>query len=751
MRITALIVILGGLSAGLFVLGADLLPASVLRASAASTVTEPLRCIAFSSYVDGYNPNTGPHPPPSLIDALLDVVVKQTGFRCILTYGMLNGLDYTFEAARNKGVKVIAIIWLDTDVAVNAQSITLGIQKAKQYPDTIIRLSCGSEVRTRRGKSTAEPIITNCINLLRTNGVTQPLTSIDTWWSWCNETPPCAQWSLAANVDWIGINVYPWWENKYSGLFPCTTASQAGNFHIARLMDVSARYSNTQVILTEFGWPAGPLGYSETNQFTGQRCGIASEDNQRLVITDTLSRLDQLGLPGVLFEAFRETWKTSEGPVGPFWGICDGTSPYTCKFPGGMTTTLASGWNLISLPISPTTGYTAESLATEINAQGGNCNEVDRWLNGGWDSHVKGLPFNNFAINLGAGYFVKCTQSSIWSIQGTPIIQAIPLNLYVGWNLVAVPYAPVSLTAESMLSEIGAQGGNCSEVDRWLNGGWDSHVKGLPFNNFSIDAGKGYFVKCAAQSTYTPGGVTQQSSIVSTTPLPSEPTKDKNKIPAISQIKIANIRDNTFSVSWVTSEPSHGWIRFGTTVALDIIGYDDRGAEITSNTHHVTVGNLQPNTTYYFDLLSDGTIESNNGAHHRMTTGPTVGLPGSDVIYGKVFKPDGKTPAEGALVYVNVIDKDGRDSVGTSALLSAIVDRNGYWHANLGNLRENSLAGYFVYSARGDSIAIEVEGAVDGRIGQEIDTSGHAPVPPLILLGPRQFNVYLPFLSQSKK
>ena len=59
----------------------------------ASTPPEPLRCAAFSPYVDGYNPNSGPHPPPALIDALLEAQVKRLGFRCIMTYGMLNGLD----------------------------------------------------------------------------------------------------------------------------------------------------------------------------------------------------------------------------------------------------------------------------------------------------------------------------------------------------------------------------------------------------------------------------------------------------------------------------------------------------------------------------------------------------------------------------------------------------------------------------------------------------------------------------------
>ena len=196
----------------------------------ASTPPEPLRCAAFSPYVDGYNPNSGPHPPPALIDALLEAQVQRLGFRCIMTYGMLNGLDYTFAAAQSRGVKVIAIIWLDSDPAVNAASIAAGILNAKLYPDTILRLACGSEVRTRHGAAVAEPIIRDCISQVKAAGVAQPVTSIDTWWGWCDEAWPCQTWRLAADVDWIGANIFPWWENKYSGLFPCTPAQKAADF-----------------------------------------------------------------------------------------------------------------------------------------------------------------------------------------------------------------------------------------------------------------------------------------------------------------------------------------------------------------------------------------------------------------------------------------------------------------------------------------------------------------------------------------
>ena len=70
------------------------------------------------------------------------------------------------------------------------------------------------------------------------------------------------------------------WENKFSGIFPCTTAAEAAEFHVARVQNVMDRYPSRTVVLTEFGWPSGPDGYSETNQFTGQQCGVASQEHQ---------------------------------------------------------------------------------------------------------------------------------------------------------------------------------------------------------------------------------------------------------------------------------------------------------------------------------------------------------------------------------------------------------------------------------------------------------------------------------------
>lgn len=120
--------------------------------------------------------------------------------------------------------------------------------------------------------------------------------------------------------------------------------------------------------------------------------------------------------------------------------------------------------------------------------------------------------------------------------------------------------------------------------------------------------------------------------------------------PVISNVTTTNLRDVSFTVSWITDVASTGSVNYGTSAALGTTANDDRGAAVSSTTHHVTISGLSPNTLYYFDVISGSTTDNNGGSHYAVTTGPTLALPGSDTVYGQVYKSDGTTPATGAIV-----------------------------------------------------------------------------------------------------
>ena len=210
-------------------------------------------------------------------------------------------------------------------------------------------MSCGVELRTSlennrvtNSDQIADKETQRCIKKMRAASV-KNIGAIETWWQWCNRqyspaTNSCtSHWDISSRLDWIGINVYPWWENKFSGFFPCTRASKAAKFVVDRVRNVrkahrKVRKSNgLKYIVTEHGWPAGPRNHRETNQrFPHLACGLASPGNQRKVLRATRDKLKKRGWSGVLFQAFREPFKEVEGEVGPYWGMCRSKPPFKC-------------------------------------------------------------------------------------------------------------------------------------------------------------------------------------------------------------------------------------------------------------------------------------------------------------------------------------------------------------------------------------------------------------------------------------
>ncbi|MBC8422391.1 MAG: fibronectin type III domain-containing protein, partial [Chloroflexi bacterium] len=250
----------------------------------------------------------------------------------------------------------------------------------------------------------------------------------------------------------------------------------------------------------------------------------------------------------------------------------------------------------------------------------------------------------------------------------------------------------------------------------------------------------------APPPTDTPTTTPTSTETSTSTPTPSvtptgtvPPTLTPTSTPSgvvISEVRVTNVRDTSFTVSWVTDRTATGEVHYGVDPAsLSQIAHDDRGAGTSDDTHYVTLTGLTPNTSYYFDVVSDGTTDDNGGAHYSVATGPTLSLPSSDTVYGQVFKADGTTPAEGAIVYIELFDNNGTGSSGQAAFLSALVEGSGYWFTNLGNARTADLSGYFSYSASGDGVDLAAQGAADGTASQTVDTANDSPAPDMVLGG----------------
>ena len=148
--------------------------------------------------------------------------------------------------------------------------------------------------------------------------------------------------------------------------------------------------------------------------------------------------------------------------------------------------------------------------------------------------------------------------------------------------------------------------------------------------------------------------------------------------------------------------------------------------------------------TYYFEVVSGATVDDSKGSCYQATTGPTLELPVSDSIYGRVFESDGITPAEGAIVYVTLRDADGLGSSGEARVMSALVDADGWWQANLGNARLADGTGHFTYSAAGDAVVLVVRGVYGGFVSRTLGTGDLGSAAQLGLA--KQRRPYLPLV-----
>lgn len=149
-------------------------------------------------------------------------------------------------------------------------------------------------------------------------------------------------------------------------------------------------------------------------------------------------------------------------------------------------------------------------------------------------------------------------------------------------------------------------------------------------------------------------------------------------------IKITNVSDSSFTVSFITDAATPGFVSYGKTESdINSQASDDRdqltGTVSNYSLHHITVRGLDQNTQYFFKIgTGSGTLFDNNNMPFSVTTAQRTGTPPTaKTIYGSVTNAAG-APAEGAVVYV---------SAPNSGQMSSLVKSSGSWAIPLSNAR----------------------------------------------------------------
>jgi|GEM_PF-826124 len=302
--------------------------------------------INFSPYIDGQNPNSGIFVPEKQIIDRMRIIAPYT--KAIRTFSTTHGLEVCGRIAHQFGLKTFINAWIGPDSIANNREMDSLIAMAKRGEvDTAI---VGSEALLR-GDITETTLIA-LINRFKTDVPNVPVTTADVYGQ--IETRP----NVIAACDFIFANFYPYWEGvKIDYAVASLYNSYQNLVKVAGCKDV---------LVSEAGWPSAGTTYAAS---------VPSVENAAFYLLDFVSWARAMKVKIFYFEAFDESWKTSEGTVGPNWGIFDKNGvmkPGMQKVFDGDT--MANNWvgtDTIDGPGTPTITFTfVPTIGSFDNLQG---------------------------------------------------------------------------------------------------------------------------------------------------------------------------------------------------------------------------------------------------------------------------------------------------------------------------------------------------------------------------------------------
>lgn len=201
-------------------------------------------------------------------------------------------------------------------------------------------------------------------------------------------------------------------------------------------------------------------------------------------------------------------------------------------------------------------------------------------------------------------------------------------------------------------------------------------------------------------------------------------------------IRLSNLTDQGFSVTFVTDAATSGFIRYGKDPdKLTQVG--DQRDQLTGTVgeytlHQISVlRGLEANTTYYYVLgTGNGALFDDNGEPFTIKTAKKAGTqPQAMTVFGSVVTRSG-APAAGAVVFVTP------PGAGT---MSSLVTNTGSWAISLSNARKTDGSDYAPV-AIGDLLSIQVA-AVNPSENTQLTAPVEAETAIAIKLGTDQADV----------
>ncbi len=186
-------------------------------------------------------------------------------------------------------------------------------------------------------------------------------------------------------------------------------------------------------------------------------------------------------------------------------------------------------------------------------------------------------------------------------------------------------------------------------------------------------------------------------------------------------IRVSNITDTSFTLSWATDIQSLGFVVWGDSESsVDTIEQEN---DQKSYTHSVTINGLSPQTNYFYKINSDGTLVDNKGIAWQTKTGTSLGLNKKSILVsGSILTATGQ-PVKKALIYANV----------GGYLFSTLSSDTGNYVFQIANTRSSDLSNYVQIDESQTLVEIFVQTGSLGVSSAQIFPQSGKPAPPMIL------------------
>ena len=159
-------------------------------------------------------------------------------------------------------------------------------------------------------------------------------------------------------------------------------------------------------------------------------------------------------------------------------------------------------------------------------------------------------------------------------------------------------------------------------------------------------------------------------------------------------VRITNIKDTSFTVSYSTDSPTPGSLTYGQDKNMGQSSFDDRdqknGSLNNYSIHYITLKNLNPLTKYYFTIISGQQSYSSNDLPFEATTAPPL-IDTSSLntnLKGQIGFLDQSASKE-TVVYLTTEN---------AQVLSSLAETDGNYLIPLGETRTSDLSSFYSFS-----------------------------------------------------